>query len=90
MSPSRHLDSNQKGGRVKSGRSGAPKPDKLGLSCKTNKRSDAGTGDLGVLPIYEALLMKINLGWCVATQVDGQVFAETVAQFWTSSIGPYH
>ncbi len=34
---------------MKSGRSGAHKPDKLGLSCNANKCSDAGTGDLGVL-----------------------------------------
>ncbi len=32
-----------------SGRSGAHKPAKLCLSCKANKCSDAGTGDLGVL-----------------------------------------
>ncbi len=38
---------------VKSGHSGAFKPDKLGLSCKANKCSDAGTGDLGVLLTHE-------------------------------------
>ncbi len=41
-------------GLVKSGRSGAHKLDMLGLSCKANKCSDAGTGDLGVLTIHEA------------------------------------
>ncbi len=40
---------------VKSGRSGAHKPDKLGVSCKVNKCSDAEIGDLGVLPTHEAL-----------------------------------
>ncbi len=38
---------------MKSGRSGALKPGKLGLDCNANKRSDAGTGDLGVLPTHE-------------------------------------
>ncbi len=38
---------------VKSGRSGARKPDNLGLSCKATKCSDAGTGDLGVLTTHE-------------------------------------
>ncbi len=33
-----------------SGRSGAHKPDKLGLSCKAYKYSDAGTGDFVVSP----------------------------------------
>ncbi len=36
-----------------SGCSGALKPDKLGSSCKANKCSDAGTGDLGVLHSHE-------------------------------------
>ncbi len=36
---------------MKSGCSGALKPDKLGSSCKVNKCSDAGTGDLDVLYI---------------------------------------
>ncbi len=38
---------------VKSGRSGAHKPDRLGLSCKVKKCSDAGTGNLGVLGTHE-------------------------------------
>ncbi len=38
---------------VKSGRSDAHKPGKLGLSCIAGKCSDAGTGDLGVLPTHE-------------------------------------
>ncbi len=38
---------------MKSGRSGALKPDRLGLSCKANKYSDAGTGGLGVLTTHE-------------------------------------
>ncbi len=42
--PLRHLDSNQKGGGgVKSGRADAIKPGGLGLSCKANKCSDAGS-----------------------------------------------
>ncbi len=52
-SPSRHLDSTQKGGCVKSGRCSAHKPGKLGLNCKANKCSDAGTGDPGVLTTHE-------------------------------------
>ncbi len=39
----RHLDSNQKGGGVNSGRSSAHKPGKLGLSCKATNRGDAAT-----------------------------------------------
>ncbi len=42
----RHLD-------VMSGRPGAHKPDKLGLSCKANKCSDVGTGIVSVLPTLE-------------------------------------
>ncbi len=38
---------------VKSGRSGAFEPGKLGLSCEVNKCSDAGTVGLGVLPAHE-------------------------------------
>ncbi len=38
---------------VMSGRSGAHKPDKLGLSYKAYKYSDAGTGDLVVSPTHE-------------------------------------
>ncbi len=37
----------------KSGRSGALKPGKLGVSRRDNKCSDAGTGDLGVLPNHK-------------------------------------
>ncbi len=43
---------------VKSGRSGALKREKLGLACKANKCSDAGTGDFGVLPTQETLSMN--------------------------------
>ncbi len=38
---------------VKSGRSGALKPDRLGLTCKVNKCSNAGTGDLSVPTTHE-------------------------------------
>ncbi len=38
---------------MKSGCSGALKSDRLGLSCKANKCSNAGTGDLGVLTTHE-------------------------------------
>ncbi len=41
---------------MKSGGSGALKPDRLGLSCKVNRRRDAGTGDLGVLTTHESLV----------------------------------
>ncbi len=38
---------------VKSGRSGAHKPDMLSLYCKANKCTDTGAEDLGVLPTHE-------------------------------------
>ncbi len=38
---------------MKSERFGALKPGTLGLCCKANKCSDAGTGGLGVLPTHE-------------------------------------
>ncbi len=38
---------------MKSGRSGAHKPSRLGLICKANKGSDVRTGDLGVLTARE-------------------------------------
>ncbi len=38
---------------VESGHYNAHRPSKLGLSCKANKCSDAGTGDLGVLTANE-------------------------------------
>ncbi len=47
---------------VKSGYSGDLKPDRLGLSCKTNKCSDAGTGDLGVLTTHGTLLCSTRPG----------------------------
>ncbi len=52
-SPSRHLDLNQMGKDVKSKCSGSLKQDRHGLSWKSNKRSDTGTGGLGVLPAHE-------------------------------------
>ncbi len=55
---SRHLVQNQKGGCAKSGRSGAHKLDKLGLSCKADKCSDTGAGDLGALPTHETSLCR--------------------------------
>ncbi len=67
-SPSRHLDKNPKGRLVKSGR----KPDKLGSSCKANKYSDTGTGDLGVLPTHE------TSPWLNSTRVN--VAASTSVQ----------
>ncbi len=42
-----------KGRGVKSGRSDAHTPDKLGMSCKANKCSDAGTRHIGVLRAHE-------------------------------------
>ncbi len=41
---------------MKNGYCGALKSGKIGSSCKANKCSDAGTGDLGVLPTHEASL----------------------------------
>ncbi len=38
---------------MKSGRSGALKPDRLDMSCKVNKCRDAGAGDTDVLPTRE-------------------------------------
>ncbi len=60
--PSCHLDSNQNGEGVESGRSGGHKPDKLGLSCKANKCSDVGAGDLGVLPTHDSSPCHIDAG----------------------------
>ncbi len=45
---------------VKSGHSSAHKPGKYGLSCKANKCSNAGTGNLGWLLTQEASSMKIG------------------------------
>ncbi len=39
---------------------GDHKPGELKLSCKANKYSDAGTGDLGLLHTHETSLMKIT------------------------------
>ncbi len=44
---------------MKSGRSGAHKPDQCGLSCKANKCSDVGTGDPGVLFTYETSMKLV-------------------------------
>ncbi len=44
---------------VKSGRSSSLKTDKLGLNCKTNRRIDAGTWDLGVLISHETSSTKM-------------------------------
>ncbi len=55
-SPSRYLDSKRKGGfefeewMLQCSRTGQAQH---GLSCKAAKCSDAGTGDLGVLPTHE-------------------------------------
>ncbi len=46
---------------VKSGHFGTFKLDGLGFSCKTNKCSDAWTGDLGALTSRETSLMKTTL-----------------------------
>ncbi len=46
---------------MKSRRSGALQPGKLGLSCNANKRSDVGTGYLSVLTTQETSSMKIQL-----------------------------
>ncbi len=43
---------------MKSGRSGALQPDRLGLIYKASKCSDAGTGDPGVLIFHEASLLN--------------------------------
>ncbi len=37
---------------------------KLGLSCKANKCSDAGAGDLGVLPAQETSPAQPDQGEC--------------------------
>ncbi len=46
---------------MKKGRSGALKLGKLVLSCKANKLSDAGAGDLGVLPAHEASTIEMAI-----------------------------
>ncbi len=45
---------------MKSGCSSTLKPDTLGLSCKSNKCSDPGAGDLSVLPTHETSLMEMT------------------------------
>ncbi len=45
---------------MKSGFSGALKPDRLGLSSKVNMCSNAGTGDLGVPTTHETLSCRLN------------------------------
>ncbi len=78
-SPSRHLDSTQKGGRVKSGRCGAHKPGKLGLGCKANKCSYAGTGDLEVLTTHNKTYIRLAVAhskascMAAAASVNGEV-----------------
>ncbi len=46
---------------VKSGRSSALEPGKLGMSCKANKCSDVETGELGMLPIHETSILLVTL-----------------------------
>ncbi len=55
------IKTKREGVYVKSGRSGALKPGKLGLGCEANKCSDAGTGDLGVLPTHETSSMQMSI-----------------------------
>ncbi len=47
---------------VESGRSGALVPGRLGLSCKANKCSKAGIGDLSVLHTHETSLCLGDAG----------------------------
>ncbi len=42
------------------GRSGAHKQDKLSLSCKANKYTNAGTSDLSVVPTHETTPCRVN------------------------------
>ncbi len=49
-----------KRGGVMSGRIGALKPGKLGLSYKVYKWIDAGTGDLSVLPSHESIRTTVG------------------------------
>ncbi len=44
---------------MKSRRSDTLKSGRLGLGCKANKCSDAGNGDVGVLPTNESSLMQL-------------------------------
>ncbi len=53
-SPSRHLGSNHKG-ECEERMLGDLKPDRLGLSSKAKKCSDAGIGVLSVLTTHEIL-----------------------------------
>ncbi len=54
---------------MKSGCSGALKPDRLGLSCKANNCSDAWTGELGVLTTHETSpwLSRADFGPSIST-----------------------
>ncbi len=59
---------------VKSGRSGALKPDRLGLSCKANKCSDAGAGDLPKKHhLAFMMLAQPNRGECRYEHKGGQL-----------------
>ncbi len=58
---------------MKSGYSGALAVDRLSLSCKVDKCSDTGTGDLGVLtthetsPLCSILNLVVHFVNCTAT-----------------------
>ncbi len=56
---------------VKSGCSGAPKPDRLGLSGKANKCSNARAGDPGVLTTHQTPSLKLAVTVAVGKGVMG-------------------
>ncbi len=58
---------------VKSGRFGALKPDKLGLSCKANNCNDVGSGGLGILPTHETSPIKMVLQRSIARSMPSQL-----------------
>ncbi len=61
---------------MKSGCSGALKPGRLGLGCKVNKCSDAGTGDLGMLTTHETSPW-LSLGDAASSQIKTERVVKT-------------
>ncbi len=57
---------------MKSGRSGALKPSRLGLSSKANKCSEAETGDINGLT-HGASLMKMTSKWSILLMIPAQL-----------------
>ncbi len=62
---------------MKSGRSDALKPGKLGSGCKATNCSDAWTGGLGVLPTHDTSPMNYVLATKLTTDVKVRIVNRT-------------